>query len=69
MSRLRRLRFEKGMTINEVAEKAGISRATVMRLEAGSSPTARVARALADAYGVSVDDLMTPDSEPNGAAA
>jgi transcriptional regulator with XRE-family HTH domain len=67
-NRLRRLRFERGMTINEVADGAGVSRATIMRLEAGGAPTARIAKALADFYDIAVVDLLAPEPEPKAAA-
>lgn len=67
-NRLRRARFEMGLTINEVAAATAVSRATIMRLEAGSTPTARVAKALADFYGLDVADMLTPDPQSRAVA-
>jgi transcriptional regulator with XRE-family HTH domain len=64
MNRFEQLRYEKGLTQQQVADGAGISRGTVIRLEQirDPKPTAVVANALADFYGVPLTDLMPADS-------
>ncbi|MGV2974985.1 helix-turn-helix domain-containing protein [Roseibium alexandrii] len=57
--RLIGLRKAKGLSLDELAEKSGISRATLSRIERGdTSPTAAALGRLATAFGVSVSDLF-----------
>ncbi|WP_428527280.1 helix-turn-helix domain-containing protein [Roseibium sp.] len=57
--RLVGLRKAKGLSLNELAEKSGISRATLSRIErSDTSPTAAALGRLATAFGVSVADLF-----------
>lgn len=60
MNAIRRLRFERGVTQRAVADATGLDRTTVIRLENSATPrpTATVAKALADYYGVTVDQLL-----------
>ncbi|TAM72575.1 XRE family transcriptional regulator [Mycobacterium sp.] len=71
--RLRELRVQRGMTLQEVGERAGIDISTLSRLESGKRRLAldhlpRLARALS----VSTDELLqasqTPDPRVRGAA-
>ena len=56
------LRKMKGLTQEEIAEKAGVSRQTVAKWEAGeSSPDLEKSALLAEAFGVSLDDLASHD--------
>ena len=56
---VRHLRRRAGLTQAELAEKAGISRATLARVElAEVDPAASTLRALARALGVTVNDLF-----------
>jgi transcriptional regulator with XRE-family HTH domain len=68
MNRFARLRFERGLTQQEVADGAHISRATVIRLEQQRhpKPTAVVLSALARFYRVPISDLLPSE---NGKAA
>lgn len=73
LNRFERLRYERGLTQQEVADGAGISRGTVMRLEQlrNAKPTAHVANALARFYGLTVSELLSDapvDDEPRRAA-
>ena len=54
-----RLRLENQLT-QQLAEKAGVSRFTIMRLEAAAEPkpTPKVAVGLATAYELDVEELM-----------
>lgn len=57
--RLRDLRVERGWTLDEMATRSGVSRATLSRLEkAEVSPTAKVLGQLCAAYGLTLSRLM-----------
>ncbi|GIO32020.1 transcriptional regulator [Paenibacillus albilobatus] len=58
---LRKLREQKGMSINQLAEAAGISNSQISRMENGvrGVPKAPTIRKLADAMGASYGELMT----------
>jgi transcriptional regulator with XRE-family HTH domain len=60
VNRWYRLRVEHGMTQQEVADKAGLSRQTVARLEykADVEPNAPTIKKLADCYGLKVEELI-----------
>jgi putative transcriptional regulator len=57
---IRKLRFfNNEMTQQELAEKAGISRQTVIAIEAGKySPSLELAFRIADAFGVPIGDVF-----------
>jgi transcriptional regulator with XRE-family HTH domain len=52
------LRFRSGLTQEELAERAGIARESVSRLERGGMPQFTTAAALARALGVPVDAIF-----------
>ena len=57
--RLRELRAERGWPLDELANRRGVSRATLSRLENGEvSPTASVLGKLCGAYGLTMSRLM-----------
>ena len=58
---IRKLRFfANEMTQQELAEKAGISRQTVIAVEAGKySPTLELAFRIADAFGVQIGEVFS----------
>lgn len=59
LPRLRYLRERAALTQAELAEKAGVSRATVMAIELGTTdPVPRTIRALATALEVRPSDMM-----------
>ena len=59
--RLRQLRVERGLTLQQVAERASIDLSTLSRLEAGKRRLALDhIPALAAALGVSADELLAP---------
>jgi transcriptional regulator with XRE-family HTH domain len=64
-ARLRQARFERGLTVAEVAERAGLTASTVSRLETGARrlTLAHVER-LARALGRSTDALLAIDPTP-----
>lgn len=57
---IRRLRFfANEMTQQELAEKAGVSRQTIIAIEAGKySPSLELAFRIADAFGVSIGEVF-----------
>jgi len=59
-NRIRRLRFDNGeMTQQELAERVGITRQTVIALEAGKyTPSLLLAFRLAATFGVRVEDVF-----------
>ncbi|MCL2084926.1 MAG: helix-turn-helix transcriptional regulator [Oscillospiraceae bacterium] len=65
---IRRLRFfANEMTQLELSEKAGISRQTVVALEAGKyTPSLEMAFRIADAFGVSLEQVFERVTEENG---
>jgi transcriptional regulator with XRE-family HTH domain len=63
-STVRRLRRRAGLTQEELSERAGIGRATLARVEAGSvDPAASTLRKLAVALGVGVGDLFGEEGD------
>lgn len=60
MNRFERLRYEKNLTQQQVADGAGVSRGTIIRLEGhrDPKPSVDVARRLATFYEVSLDELL-----------
>lgn len=56
---LLRLRTEQGLSLYELANRTGINRSTLMRIEDGSTsqPTGQALNRLADALGVDVEDF------------
>jgi transcriptional regulator with XRE-family HTH domain len=66
--RLRTLRLMSGLTLDEVADRADLSRSTLYQLEraATSRPRGQTLHRLAEAYGVSIDDLLlhVPEHRP-----
>jgi transcriptional regulator with XRE-family HTH domain len=63
--RLTDLRRSRGWSLEDLAERTGISRATLSRIERGdTSPTAAVLGRLAAAFGVAMAELFGPSSGP-----
>lgn len=57
--RLQRLRTQRGWTLDELAARSGVSRATLSRLERGeTSPTASLLNRLCAAHGLSMSRLL-----------
>lgn len=59
-NQIRRLRFENGeMTQQELADKAGVTRQTILAIEAGKySPSLTLAFKIAKAFGVSLEQVF-----------
>jgi transcriptional regulator with XRE-family HTH domain len=66
MNRFEQLRYERGLTQQQVADGAGVSRKTIARLERAPHmrPNAAVAHALARFYGLTVSQMLDPDASP-----
>jgi putative transcriptional regulator len=62
---IRRLRFFAGeMTQQALAEKAGISRQTIIAIEAGKySPSLELAFRIADAFGVKIGEVFDYEAQ------
>ncbi len=63
-NRIRRLRFDHGeMTQQELADKAGVTRQTIIAIEAGKyAPSLPLAFRIARAFGASVEDVFQYDT-------
>ena len=63
-ARLRALRRERGWTLEDLAERTGLSRAYLSRLEAGErQPSLSALSEVAHAYGISFSSLFVPEPE------
>jgi putative transcriptional regulator len=62
---IRRLRFENGeMTQQQLADKAGVTRQTIIAIEAGRyAPSLTLAFRIARVFGVGVEDVFRYESE------
>lgn len=60
------LRIDRGMSREQVAYRAGVSRETVRLAEAGFLPTPRVQFAIAKAFGVTCLDLWPIERQRSG---
>ena len=61
---IRRLRFECGMTQEELALRTGVSRQTIMSIERGrTNPSVLLALKIASALNVNVTDVFTMDGK------
>ncbi len=67
-SKIKKLRLEKDMTQEELARKADIPYATLLKIENDTvkNPTINTLQKLAQALGVSVDFLINLNSKQNG---
>lgn len=57
---IRRLRMQRGLSLSELARRAGISRQSLLSMERGHVPRADTAVALALALGTTVEQLFMP---------
>lgn len=61
---LRRIRREKGLTQEQIADAVGVSPQAVSKWEGQSFPDAQLIPAIADALGVTTDELFGREREP-----
>lgn len=64
-NQIRRLRFDNGqMTQQELADKAGVTRQTIIAIEAGKyAPSLPLAFRIAHAFSVTIEDVFQYDNE------
>lgn len=64
-NRIRRLRFDHGeMTQQQLADKAGVTRQTILAIEAGKyAPSLPLAFRIARAFGATVEDVFQYDGQ------
>ncbi|MHC4156374.1 MAG: helix-turn-helix transcriptional regulator [Planctomycetota bacterium] len=64
-NQIRRLRFENGeMTQQQLADKAGVTRQTIIAIEAGKyAPSLTLAFRIARTFGVKVEDVFQYEKE------
>ena len=60
MSELKKIREEKNITQEELAEKSGLSVRTIQRIEAGTEPKGYTLKTLASTLDISEKDLLIP---------
>lgn len=61
---IRRLRFEQGMTQEELALRTGVSRQTIMSIERGeTNPSVLLALKIAAAFSVPVTDVFVMEGK------
>ncbi|NLW13111.1 MAG: helix-turn-helix transcriptional regulator [Trueperella sp.] len=61
--RLRKLRMDHGLTLDELSERTGLPTSTLSRLETGSrKPSLEQLLPLAKIYGLGLDDLIQPEA-------
>ena len=61
---IRRLRFERSMTQEELALRTGVSRQTIMSIERGkTNPSILLALKIASALGVDVEGVFTMEGK------
>lgn len=65
--RVRELRTERGWTLEQAAQHAGLARSTLSKIEnAQMSPTYDALKKLATGLDITVPQLFTPSRAPNG---
>jgi len=61
---IRRLRFDRNMTQEELALRTGVSRQTIMSIERGkTNPSVLLALKIATALGVGVEEVFTMEGK------
>lgn len=62
---VRRIRTARGLSLSDLARRAGVAKATLVGLEAGrGNPTVSTLQALADELGVAIEQLLTDAAAP-----
>jgi transcriptional regulator with XRE-family HTH domain len=65
LTRLKDVRQRKALTQQQLADKAGVNRVTIARIEAGTDePFPTTVRKVADALGVEPEELLEPGADP-----
>ena len=66
--RVRELRKQKKLTIDDLALRTGVSKSTIGRIEKGASVSTNYALLLSDFFGVSLDFLFGRTNHPTKGA-
>lgn len=62
---VRRIRIARGLSLSDLARRAGVAKATLVGLESGrGNPTVSTLRSLADELGVAIEQLLTDSAAP-----
>src|SRR6187401_91409 len=62
---VRRIRTARGLSLSDLARRAGVAKATLVGLESGrGNPTVSTLRSLADELGVAIEQLLTDSAAP-----
>jgi len=61
--RLQRVRVRKGLSVRELADRAGLNKDTIVKLDKGNTPTYRTLCSVCDALGVTVVQLLKPEAD------
>ena len=62
---VRRIRTARGLSLSDLARRAGVAKATLVGLESGrGNPTVSTLRSLADELGVAIEQLLTDAAAP-----
>lgn len=66
MNTFERARYNAGLRIKDAAKTSNVHERTIRRLEDGSieKPSAPVAKALADVYGITIEQLLGLPADP-----
>ena len=66
MNELKRARYDAGLSMQDLHEKSGVAKSTLIDVESGRRfPRAETAKAIADALGVKPSDLFFDEPEPS----
>ena len=64
LRRIKALRIAAGLSVEQLAAKAGVTHTTIYNLEAGAGATVAVASRIAKALGVTINDILeVPDEQ------
>lgn len=64
LRRIKALRIAAGLSVEQLAAKAGVTHTTIYNLEAGGNATVAIASKVAKALGVTIDDILeVPDEQ------
>jgi transcriptional regulator with XRE-family HTH domain len=66
--KLGELRFDAGLSPEELGQKCGVAGTTIRAIESGQRPSPRTAKKLADHFGITASELFPPLPEKASAA-
>jgi transcriptional regulator with XRE-family HTH domain len=64
--RVRAIRQQQGLSLNDLEQRTGVNKGYLSQLEreAQRNPSVHIAKRIADALGLALDDLLAPDERP-----